>query len=169
MTPTTKLDSRYSDDAATAVSWADAQERMAGAEVAWLVTVRADGRPHTTPVVPVWHEGRAYFHTGEHEQKLMNLESNPHALVLVGDSRWDGGLDVVIEGTARRVTEPAVLQAIAARYADRWDGRWQLQVCDGGFTHSAAEGLASIAFEVTPTKAFAHDKGDPFGQTNYRF
>jgi len=24
-------------------------------------------------------------------------------------------------------------------------------------------------FEVTPDRAYGHDKGDPFGQTNYRY
>ena len=170
MTPTTKLDDRYSDNAATAISWPDAQERLAGAEMAWLVTVRPDGRPHTTPLVPVWHEGHAYFHTGETEQKYVNLQANPHVLVLVGDGRWDGGLDVALEGTARRVTDHALLQAVADRYAGRWDGRWTLTVRDGGFGNTAdGEGFDSVLFEVTPTKAYAHAKGDPFGQTTYRF
>ncbi len=26
-----------------------------------------------------------------------------------------------------------------------------------------------VVFEVTPSKAYGHAKGDPFGQTNYRF
>ncbi len=169
MTPTTKLDGRYSDETAEAISWRDAQERLVGAEVAWLVTVREDGRPHTTPVVPIWHEDRAYFHTGDTEQKFTNLRTNPHVLVLVGDSRWDGGLDVAVEGVARPVTDHAVLQTIAGQYLRRWDGRWQLTVGDGAFVNPAEEHLRSILFEIVPAKAFAHAKGDPFGQTNYLF
>lgn len=165
-----KLDNRYSDPKATAASWQDAQARLAGAEVAWLVTVREDGRPHTTPLVPVWHEGRVYFHTGEGEQKYRNLAANPHVLVLVGDSRWDAGLDVAVEGDARRVTDQAVLQAVADLYARRWDGRWQVAVRDGRFVDpDMADMGGSVVFEVTPTKAYGHAKGDPFGQTTYEF
>lgn len=169
MTPTTKLDARYSDDNAEAISWTEAQKRLAGAEVAWLVTVRQDGRPHTTPVVPMWHEGRAYFHTGETEQKFANLQTNPQVLVLVGDSRWDGGLDVAVEGMARPVTDQATLQAIADLYPRRWDGRWQLTVGDGAFVNPSDVDQRAILFEVVPAKAFSHAKGDPFGQTTYRF
>lgn len=169
MALTTKLDTRYSDDAAEAISWPDAQDRLAGAEVAWLVTVRPDGRPHTTPVVPVWHEGRAYFHTGEAEQKYLNLRSNPHVLVLAGDTRWQGSLDIALEGTARRITDHTLLQAVADQYDKRWDGRWHLIVRDGAFANSAEDQFRSLVFEVVPAKAFAHAKGDPFGQTNYRF
>lgn len=169
MTHTTKLDRRYSDEAAEPMSWQDAQARVAGAEVAWLVTVREDGRPHSTPVVPVWHEGRAYFHTGETEQKHVNLRTNPHVLVLAGDTRWDAGVDVVVEGVARRVTDLAVLQAVADRLAQRWDGRWQVVVRDGAFVNPEVPGLGSFVFEVAPTKAYGHAKGDPFGQTSYQF
>lgn len=169
MTHTTKLDHRYSDRTASATSWQDAQDRLAGAELAWLVTVRENGLPHSTPVVSVWHEGRAYFHTGESEQKYLNLRTNPNVLVLVGDSRWDAGLDVAVEGVAQRVTDPTVLQAVADRLRRRWDGRWQVVVRDGAFADAEADGMRSVVFEVTPAKAFGHAKGDPFGQTNYRF
>lgn len=169
MTPTAKLDPRYSAETAEPVSWQDAQQRLAGAEVAWLVTVREDGRPHTTPVVPVWHEGRAYFHTGEGEQKFTNLLTNQHVLFLVGDSRWDGGVDVAVEGVARPVTDRAVIQTVADRYLSRWDGRWEVAIGDDGSVSPGRHDVRAVLFEVAPAKAFAHAKGDPFGQTTYRF
>ncbi|HET6153025.1 MAG TPA: pyridoxamine 5'-phosphate oxidase family protein [Marmoricola sp.] len=168
MTVKTSLDPRYSDPAGESVDWEAAQQRVVDAQVAWLVTVRPDGRPHTTPLVPVWHEGRAYFHTGEHEQKYTNLQANPHVLVLAGDTRWDEGLDVVIEGDAHRVEDESLLATIAARYADRWDGRWILVAHDGRLSDPDLDG-DSVLFEVIPTTAYGHAKGDPFGQTTYRF
>jgi hypothetical protein len=131
--------------------------------------VREDGRPHTTPVVLVWHEGRAYFHTGETEQKHVNLRANPNVLVLAGDTRWDAGADVAVEGVARRVTDPAVLQGVAEVLARRWDGRWQVVVRDGVFVNPEMAGPGSIVFEVEPAKAFGYAKGDLFGQTTFRF
>jgi general stress protein 26 len=168
MEPTATLDRRYSNESAEAIDWKQAKARVESAEVAWLVTVRRDGRPHATPVVTVQLNGTVYFHTSEPEQKYLNLQSNQNVLVLVGDSGWDDGLDVVVEGVARPVTDEARLQMVAELYARRWDGRWQLEVRGGGFANPGRE-VSSRVFEVTPAKAFAHAKGDPFGQTTYRF
>jgi general stress protein 26 len=151
-----RIDERYSDEKADAVPWTAAEDRLAAAEIAWIVTVRPDGRPHATPMVPVTDEGKVYFHTGSTEVKHANLLANPHVLVLAGDTAWDRGLDVAVEGTAVRVTNGALLRRLAELYRDRWDGRWKLDD-------------QIVAFEVTPDKGYGHAKGDPFGQTNYRF
>ncbi len=169
MKPTTeRIDWRYSDETAEAVSWADAQARLAAAQIAWIVTVRADARPHATPMVPVVHDGKVYFHTGSTEVKYANLLANPHVLVLAGDTGWDGGLDVAVEGIAAPVTDDGLLRRLAELYGSRWDGRWQLDVQDGAVT-STNPGVQVVVFEVTPRTARGHAKGDPFGQTTYRF
>src|ERR1043166_3178930 len=117
-----RIDRRYSDAEAETVPWADAEARLAGAQVAWIVTVRPDGRPHATPMVPVAHDGRVYFHTGRTEVKYANITANPHVLVLAGETDWDRGLDVAVEGTAVPVTDPARLDRLAELYRGRWDG-----------------------------------------------
>ncbi|GAA1870579.1 pyridoxamine 5'-phosphate oxidase family protein [Asanoa iriomotensis] len=168
MKPTTeRIDRRYSDPTAQAVPWTDAEARLAAAEVAWVVTVRPDGRPHTTPMVPVVQDRKVYFHTGSTEVKYANLQANPHVLVLAGDTAWDRGLDVVVEGTAAPVTDEVLLRRLAALYRDRWDGRWELDVRDGALV-SPTPDTQLVVFEVTPDKAYGHAKGDPFSQTNYR-
>jgi general stress protein 26 len=166
--PVTALDQRYSAPNAPAVSWADTQRLLEAAEIAWLTTVRADGRPHVTPVVTVWTDGALYFHTGAGEQKFANLQANPHVVLTTGASTWDRGIDVVVEGKAVPVTDEAVLAHVAKEFAARWDGRWQLEVRDGRFYHGGA-GWPSEVFRVTPTRAFSHAKGDPFGATTHRF
>jgi general stress protein 26 len=169
MKPTSeRIDRRYSDENAEAVPWTDAEARLAAAEVAWVVTVRPDGRPHTTPMVPVVHEGKVYFHTGSTEVKCANLRANPHVLVLAGDTAWDRGLDVAVDGTAAPVTDEALLRRLAALYRDRWDGRWELDVQNGAMVSTTPDSRL-VVFEITPSKAYGHAKGDPFGQTNYRF
>jgi general stress protein 26 len=167
MKPTTeRIDRRYSDDKADAVPWTDAEARLAAAEVAWVVTVRPDGRPHATPMVPVIHDRKVYFHTGSTEVKYANLQANPHVLVLAGDTAWDRGLDVAVEGTAAPVTDDALLRRLAELYRDRWDGRWEIDLQDGDVV-SKTHDIRVVVFEVTPAKAYGHAKGDPFGQTNY--
>ncbi|MDG4825456.1 pyridoxamine 5'-phosphate oxidase family protein [Asanoa sp. WMMD1127] len=162
-----RIDRRYSEERAEAVPWADAQARLATAEVAWIVTVRPDGRPHATPMVPVVDAGRVWFHTGSTEVKHANIQANPHVLVLAGDTAWEGGLDVAVEGTAVPVTDEAELRRVAALYRGRWDGRWQLEIRDGAVAALTPD-TRLVVFEVTPDKAYAHAKGEPFGQTTYR-
>ncbi len=62
--PVTTIDSRFSDPAAVATPWEQTLRVLETAELSWLSTVRADGRPHVTPLVAVWFEGAVYFSTG---------------------------------------------------------------------------------------------------------
>jgi PPOX class probable F420-dependent enzyme len=166
--PVTAIDRRYSDPDAEAVSWEETRRLLEVAELVWLTTVRADGHPHMTPVVPAWTGGTLYFTTGEREQKYVNLQANPHVVLMTGSSDWNNGIGVVVEGKAVRVTDEAELGRVAEAFTVRWDGRWRFAVRDGGFYNQGAE-LPCAAFGITPAKAFAHAKGDPFGATTHRF
>ena len=50
------------------------RKALAAAEFYWLTTVRADGRPHITPLVGAWVDDSFVFCTGSDEQKARNLE-----------------------------------------------------------------------------------------------
>lgn len=167
--PRAELDPRYSDPTATATDWDTAVRRLAGAEVAWIVTVRPDGRPHATPMVPVLLSEVLYFHTGPTEVKYANLQADPRVLVLAGDTAWEAGLDVVLEGVAAPVTDPALLEEVAALYRSRWDGHWRLTVRDGAFVNAGEGGAESRLFAVRPNRVYAYAKGEPFGHTRYWF
>ena len=166
--PVTTFDHQYSDPAAVAVEWEETEGVLAAAELFWISTVRADGRPHVTPVVAAWAEGAIWFSTGAGEQKFANLRANPQVVLTTGCSRWDQGLDVVVEGNAVRVTDDAVLSRVAGAFAAKWDGRWQYTARDGCFRGLDDSGAAMV-FSVTPVKVFAYAKGDPFGATTHRF
>ena len=166
-TPATKLDQPYSDPTATATGWEETRKALETAELFWLSTVRADGRPHVTPVVAAWSEGAIWFATGAGEQKFANLRANPHVVLTTGSNRWDEGLDVVVEGEAVQVTNDSVLQRVAEAFTAKWDGRWQYTASGGAF-RAGGTGEA-LVFSVTPAKVFAHAKGDPFGATAHRF
>lgn len=164
-TPVTTIDQRFSDPAATAVSWDETRRILEQAEMFWVTTVRSDGRPHMTPLVAVWVDGAVHFHTGPEEQKSVNLRTNPHVLLSTGSSQWDSGIDVIIEGDAVRVTDEDTLKRLAEAFAAKWDGRWQMTVRDGAFH---AYGVSNV-YSVKPVKIFAHAKGDPFGMTRHTF
>jgi nitroimidazol reductase NimA-like FMN-containing flavoprotein (pyridoxamine 5'-phosphate oxidase superfamily) len=165
-TPVTVLDQRYSDPDATAAGWEETRRVLETAETSWISTVRADGRPHVTPVVAVWLDGAVHFHTGAGEQKAANLRANPHVVLTTGCNRWSEGLDVVVEGEAVRVTDEDMLRRLAKAWAAKWDGRWQLEVRDGCFYFYD---MPSLVFSVRPATIYAHAKGDPFGATTHRF
>ena len=67
--PATKLDTRFSDRDAVATEWQETRRLLEAAELFWISTVRADGRPHVTPLVAVWLDGAVHFCTGATEQK----------------------------------------------------------------------------------------------------
>jgi PPOX class probable F420-dependent enzyme len=167
-TPVTTFDQHYSDPAATATGWEETRRVLEEAELFWISTVRADGRPHVTPVVAAWAEGTIWFSTGADEQKFANLRANPQVVLTTGCSQWDGGLDVVVEGEAVQVTDDAVLGRVVGAFAAKWDGRWQYTARGGCFRDSDGRGEAMV-FSVTPAKVFAYAKGDPFGATTHRF
>jgi pyridoxine/pyridoxamine 5'-phosphate oxidase len=166
--PVTTLDAPYSDPAAVAVGWEETTRALESAELFWISTVRADGRPHVTPVVAAWWNGAVWFATGADEQKGVNLRSNPHVVLTTGCNTWDRGLDVVVEGDAVRITDDAVLEQAAKAFHSKWDGRWTYVARDGCFRGDDGNGEA-LVFSVTPAKVFAHAKGDPFGATRHKF
>ena len=59
--PRTILDERFSDAGAEPTDWGFTLGTLESAELLWLSTVRADGRPHVTPLVAVWTEDRLHF------------------------------------------------------------------------------------------------------------
>jgi general stress protein 26 len=163
--PTTALDPRFSDPGAGPTPWDDTEQALVAAQLSWITTVRADGRPHVTPLVAVWLDGAVHFTTGADEQKAVNLRSNPHVILTTGCNHWDRGLDVVVEGDAVRVTDAAILRRLADAWRTKWDGQWQFDVGDGVFRHEAGEALV---FSVAPAKVLAFGK-HPFTHTRHRF
>jgi general stress protein 26 len=164
-TPSTELDTRFSEPGAQPTSWQETLEAIKHAEIFWISTVRADGRPHVTPLVAVWLDDALHFCTGAGEQKALNLASNPRVALLTGTNGWRSGLDVVVEGEAIRVTDPEQLQRLAAAWAQKWDGRWRYSVSDDGFRHEAG---TALVFAVRPAKTLAFAKGG-FSHTRHRF
>ena len=81
--PVEKLDSRFSSPGATPIPWDTARDSLTQAEIYWLTTVRADGRPHVTPLVAVWEDHALYFCTGP-TAKAKNLAQNPHCILATG-------------------------------------------------------------------------------------
>jgi nitroimidazol reductase NimA-like FMN-containing flavoprotein (pyridoxamine 5'-phosphate oxidase superfamily) len=166
-TPKTELDVRFSNQEAAPTSWDDTRQVLENSELFWVVTVRADSRPHMTPLVAVWLDDALHFCTGAAEQKAVNLQSNPNVILMSGCNRWDSGLDVVVEGEAVPVTGQDALRRLAEAWTRKWDGSWQYQLGDGCFHHSGSD-EPILVFSVRQGKVLAFAKGD-FSHTRHLF
>src|SRR3954466_15141872 len=97
------------------VDWAAIVEKLeAGAAPApdavnsrttWLATANEDGSPHVTAVGALWVDGTFWFQTGAGTRKGRNVARDPRCSLAV--SVRDA--DVVLEGDATLVTEPATV------------------------------------------------------------
>jgi len=163
--PSALIDSRFSDPEAGPTPWPEAADALEHAELYWLTTVRPDGRPHVTPLIGVVRDGAMHFCTGLREQKARNLERSSRVALTTGNNSWARGLDVVVEGTAVRVTDRGVLQVLADAYEAKYGSAWHFDVGDDAF--GTGEDAAAV-FRVEPDKVLAFAK-EPHAQTTYRF
>jgi PPOX class probable F420-dependent enzyme len=98
------------------------KRRLHGNLMAWLTTVRPDGRPDS---VPVWFvlraDGTILVYSQPGKLKLRNISANPY--VALGLDVTDIGRDIVrIEGTAVLATDVPRADEVpeyAAKYAER--------------------------------------------------
>ncbi|WP_395694771.1 pyridoxamine 5'-phosphate oxidase family protein [Nocardioides sp.] len=159
------LDDRFSAPDATAPSWRSVEELLERAELYWLTTVRSDGRPHVTPLVGVWSDGRIAFCTGVGEQKHVNLQHSSPVSVTTGTNGWRSGTDVVVEGSAERVTGRERLLPLADAWQRKYGDDWAWSADDEGFTDG--DGTRPWVYVVPPAKVIVFGK-DPHAQTTFR-
>lgn len=172
MQPTGRIDERFSSEHAPATPWPDAREQLDRAEIYWCSTVRADGRPHVTPLIGVWLDEALHICTGAQEQKARNLEANPHVAVTTGTNAFAEGLDVIVEGDAVRVTDHDRLHRIADAYESKYGSDWRFDVHDGAFAHHEDslrndDPGRALVFAVVPTAVFAYARGAHYSQTRF--
>jgi hypothetical protein len=163
----TQFDTRYSQPDAGPPPWDQVSKILAGAELYWLTTIRADGRPHVCPLVGLWFDDRGWFVTGAEEQKALNLAAHREVALTTGTNTWSAGLDVVVEGTAIRTTEPGELQRASEEYHAKYGGDWPFEVKGDGLDVADGDAAGGL-FVITPTKVLAFGK-DPHSQTAYHF
>ena len=86
----------------------------------WLATIDADGSPNVNGIGSLWVDGAFNFETGRTSRKGRNLEHDPRCTLSLALHDFD----LVAEGDAELVTDPAVVADIARRYAEQgWPAR----------------------------------------------
>jgi general stress protein 26 len=163
--PQAVLVQEFSDPHASALPWSEVAATLESAEMFWLSTVRRDGRPHVAPLPAMWLDGKLHFCTGAEEQKAHNLEANAQCALTTGTNTFRSGLDVVVEGPARPVTDNEALARLVPMWKDKLD--WDFTVGAGDFIDAESGGHA-VVFAVTPQKVLAFAK-NPYSQTRYRW
>jgi general stress protein 26 len=167
--PITTIDPLHSSSPdAVPTPWEETRRVLETAEIYWLATVRADGRPHVTPIKPAWVDGTLYVSTGSIAQKLKNLRGNPHVVLTTGCNHMDTALDVVVEGEVVPLTDVAVSERLYQTWAIQWGEGWPILLRDGVF-YDKNSGETLLVFSVTLTKIFAYARGAQWSQTRYQF
>lgn len=153
----------------TKVAAGEPPERDAhNARTTWLTTLNDDGSPHVTAVGAIWLDGTFWFQTGSRTQKHRNVERDPRCSV----AQSLPGADVVLEGHAALVTDPAEV----ARAASAWaDGGWPAEpdASGAGITapfNAPAQGPPPWhVFRIEPRSATVVLADEPGGLTRFQF
>lgn len=134
----------------------------------WLATINPDGSPHVTGIGAVWVDGAFWFETGERTRKGRNLARDPRCTLSVAMDDFD----LVVEGEAHKVSDPATVAALAARWdADGWPAR----VDETGTAITADYSAPSAGpppwhvYRLTPRRATALAVTEPGGATRWEF
>jgi hypothetical protein len=134
----------------------------------WLATINPDGSPHVTGIGAVWVDGAFWFETGDATRNGKNLARDPRCTLSVAAHEFD----LVVEGTAERVTDPTTV----ARLAEVWaTGGWPCRVDDSGVALTADFSAPSagpppwFVYRLSPHRATALLTVEPGGATRWRF
>jgi nitroimidazol reductase NimA-like FMN-containing flavoprotein (pyridoxamine 5'-phosphate oxidase superfamily) len=137
--------------------WAWAEERLIRSHDYWLASVSAEGLPHLMPVWGVWHDDLLWFSSSNGSRKTRNLAGQPWCSVATDDPLEP----VVVQGRARRVSEPADLAAMLAAENSKYGTSYGLDMVDPA---------SNSVFALRPEWVFALDSSDFSGSpTRFTF
>jgi hypothetical protein len=138
------------------------------ARTTWLSTINEDGTPHVTAVGAVWLDGTFWFQTGADTRKARNVARDARCSIAV--SIRDA--DVVLEGNAARVTDPAVVARVAKAWAD---GGWPAEPDESGSGITAPFNAPALGpppwnvYRVDPRSATVVLGTEPGGLSRFTF
>jgi nitroimidazol reductase NimA-like FMN-containing flavoprotein (pyridoxamine 5'-phosphate oxidase superfamily) len=163
MTPTPEQLSSPPGTPLTALTWADVETRVADAGDYLLATTDPNGRPHVVPVLAVWLDGAVCVVTLRQSRKTRNLEQNNGCAVTVPGP----DVDLVLEGTAQLVRDPAQLQKIADLFPPKYP--WWHPFVQAGEFYDPADTDPRHVYALHPAQVFAFGKESGFTATRWRF
>jgi pyridoxamine 5'-phosphate oxidase-like protein len=165
-TETANLD-RYGN---AELAWSRARDALAaatGPDVTYFLgTCRPDGTPHAAGVGALWLAGDVYFTSSPAARKARDLEANPRCTISIRLP----GIDLVLEGSAARVTDAESLERVAAEYRA---GGWPTEVDGDAFTapfNAPSAGPPPYhLYRFTAHTIVGVATAEPHGATRWRF
>jgi hypothetical protein len=132
----------------------------------FVATVRPNGRPHSAGVGAVWVDDALYFVSGPDTRRARNLAANPACSVSVRLR----GIDLVLEGEARRVTDASTLERVAAVYrTGGWPASVEGDALTAPFTAPSAGPPPWHLYRLTLHRAVGVAGAEPHGATRWDF
>jgi hypothetical protein len=133
----------------------------------FLGTCRPDGTPHAAGVGAQWLDGDLYFPSGAGTRKSRDLATNPACTL----SAHLPGIDLVLDGSAGRVTDPDNLERVAAGYRDvhGWPARVDGDALTAPFSAPSAGPPPWHLYRFTFHTAVGVAGAEPYGATRWRF
>jgi len=134
----------------------------------WLTTLNSDGSPHVTAVGALWVDGAFWFATGKDTRKARNVARDGRCTLSVATQEFD----LVLDGEAALVNDPAEVASMAARWADEG---WPARVDDSGVALTAEYSAPSAGpppwhvYRITSRVATALSTVEPGGATRWHF
>jgi hypothetical protein len=141
-------------------------EDTGGHRTCWLATTDPDGRAHIAGVGGLWVDDKLYFTSGPRTRKSRNLAADPRCALSVAL----GDMDLVVEGTATKVTDEATVADLAERYAAQgWPARAEGTAITAEYSAPSAGPAPWDLYALVPETAYGVATAEPFGATRWRF
>jgi PPOX class probable F420-dependent enzyme len=113
--------------------------------MAWLGTVRPDGRPHLVAIWFLW-DGETILIFSKKDQKIRNLQSNQQVIFALDDTKG-GGEVIVIEGEASLLEPGSVTPALPA-----YEAKYASQLTRFGWTGESMGREYTEPIRITPKR-----------------
>ncbi|MFG1931126.1 pyridoxamine 5'-phosphate oxidase family protein [Mycobacterium sp. NPDC048908] len=130
----------------------------------WLTTINPDGSPHVTPVGGGHVNGAWYFTSGPGTRKSRNLAADPRCSVSIATHPFD----LVLEGSAGRVTDHDELRSVADEYnRDGWPAQVNGEALTAEFSAPSAGPPPWFVYKIEPETVFAFGTAELYGATRF--
>ncbi|HEV3173378.1 MAG TPA: pyridoxamine 5'-phosphate oxidase family protein [Actinocrinis sp.] len=135
------------DEGRGLLPWSWAEDRLVRSHDFWLATATPGGAPHLMPVWAVWREGMLWFSSSNGSRKARNLGAESRCTMSTDDPREP----VVVQGQARRITDPDALAAMLEAENAKYGTAYGMDTVDPA---------SNTVFALAPEWVFALDSRD---------
>jgi Pyridoxamine 5'-phosphate oxidase len=152
------------------LEWSRAHDALANPPTAdithFLGTTRPDGVPHAAGIGAAWLDGDLYLTSNLAARKARNLAVNAACTI----SARLPGIDLVLEGHASRVSEPALLNPVAELYrTGGWPAEVEGDALTAPFSAPSAGPPPWHVYRFEFHTVFGVATAEPYGATRWRF